>query len=234
MGFVNDLLMIIFSYKNKQYLNKEYFPNIVDNKLINYKIIISLILPVFIYFILRVVASTELQITNGSSFLTRIGISGNDIHNGGLLGSLQFLGANRITQCLIDFDPQVDLMNFSKSIYVYNCILSTLSMFIISLISIGGLFFLNKNDGVFCRLIVFPISFLFISYTFILQQSSSVHLMGYSYLFSILFSVGITSIIYKILKKYNFSVISIFVVVPITFGFMLLCIRVSMLTSLNG
>ena len=234
VAFFYIVLLAIFSFQNKQHLNKEYFPKIVDNKLINFNIIISLMMPIIIYLILRVVASSELEMTNGSSILTRIGISGNDIHNGGLLGAIQFLGGNRITQCLMNFDSQIDLMNSSKSIYVYNCILSTLSMFTVSLVSIIGLFFLNKSDDVFFKLIIFPISFLFLSYIFILQESSSVHLMGYSYFFSVLFSVGITAVIFKILEKYNFSLISIFLIAPISLGIILLCIRVSMLTGING
>ena len=233
--FFYILLLAVFSLQNKQYLNKEYFPIIADNKLVNYNIIISLILPVIIYFVLRFMAAeSDLELSNGSSILTRIGISGNDIHNGGLLGTIQFLGGNRITQCLINFDPQIDLMNFSKSIYVYNCILSTLSMFIVSLVSIVGLFFLSKSESAYFKIIIFPISFLFLSYIFILQQSSSTHLMGYSYFFSTLFSVGITTLIFKILKKYNFSLISISLTVPVTLGVILLCIRVSMLTGING
>ncbi len=227
-------LMIIFNFTKKQYLNKEYFPVITDNKWINYNIIISLILPVIIFFVLRFVAGSDLELSSGSSYLARVGISGNDIHNGGLLGAIQFLGGNRITQCLVNFDSQIDLMNFSKSIYVYNCILSTVSMFIVSLVSIIGLFLLSKSEGVFFKLIIFPISFLFLSYIFILQQSSSAHLMGYSYFFSTLFSVGITTLIFKILEKYNFSLISIFLTTPITLGVILLCIRVSMLTGING
>jgi hypothetical protein len=235
IAFFYIILMVIFNFKKKQHLNKEYFPIIADNKLVNYNIIISLILPVIIYFVLRFMAAgSDLELSNGSSILTRIGISGNDIHNGGLLGTIQFLGGNRITQCLINFDPQIDLMNFSKSIYVYNCILSTLSMFIVSLVSIVGLFFLSKSESAYFKIIIFPISFLFLSYIFIQQQSSSVHLMGYSYFFSTLFSVGITTLIFKILKKYNFSLISISLTVPVTLGVILLCIRVSMLTGING
>ena len=234
VAFFYISLMIIFNFKNKQYLNKEYFPIITDNKWINYNIIISLMLPVVIFFVLRFIAGSDLEFSGGSSILTRVGISGNDIHNGGLLGTIQFLGGNRITQCLMNFDPQIDLMNFSKSIYVYNCILSTISMFIVSLVSILGLFFLSKTEGVFFKIIIFPISFLFLSYIFILQQSSSTHLMGYSYFFSTLFSVGITTLIIKILEKFNFSLISIFLAIPVTLGVILLCIRVSMLTGING
>ena len=234
LAFFYFSLVILFYYKKKQSLRKNYFPTLKNDKLLDYKVICSLALPVLIYFSRLLIAGNEIEINNGPELLTRMGISGNDIHNGSLLGALQFLGGNRITQCLTDFDIKIDLMNFSKSIYVYNCILSTLSMFFVSLVSIIGLFFLNKSDDVFFKLIIFPISFLFLSYTFILQQSSSVHLMGYSYFFSVLFSVGITAVIFKILEKYNFSLISIFLITPISLGIILLCIRVSMLTGING
>jgi hypothetical protein len=170
----------------------------------------------------------------GSSILTRIGISGNDTYNGGLLGALQFLGGNRITQCIVNFNQGLDINSLSKSIFLYNCILSTLSMFLISLISIFGLFIFYKNHNSFFKLIIFPLLFLLLSYLFLLQQSSSVHLMGYSYLFSVIFSVGITAVIFNVLEKYNFSVIAITLSTPIVVGIMLLCIRASMLTGING
>ena len=107
-------------------------------------------------------------------------------------------------------------------------------MLLISLISIFGLFILYKKNNVFYKIVILPITFLFLSYTFVLQQSSSVHLMGYSYFFSVLFSLGITSFIYKILERYNFSATSIIVAVPSTLGIILLCIRVSMLTGINS
>jgi hypothetical protein len=173
-------------------------------------------------------------VTSGSSLLTRIGISGNDIHNGSLLGALQFIGGNRITQCFVAFNMDLDLSNLPKSIFVYNCILSHASMFFVSLISIFGIFILYKNNNSFFKLLTFPIAFLLLSYTFILQQSSSVHLMGYSYLFSLLFSVSITNITFQILKKYNFSVISIILAIPSIIGILLLCIRINMLTGING
>ena len=234
LAFFYTSLIIFFYFNKKRSSIKDYFTTFNDNNFLDYKIIFSLALPVLFFFTRLLFASNEFETNNEPELLSRIGISGNDIHNGGLLGTIQFLGGNRITQCLINFDPQIDLMNFSKSIHVYNCILSTLSMFIVSLVSIGGLFFLSKSDSAFFKIIIFPISFLFLSYICILQQSSSVHLMGYSYFFSILFSVGITAIIFEILEKYNFSLISIFLATPITLGIILLCIRVSMLTGING
>ena len=175
----------------------------------------------------------ELETTAGTSILARIGISGDDFHNGGLLGSLQFLGGNRITACLIDFDLK-SLSDLSKSIRVYNCILSLTSMVFLSFFSIIGLFFLQKENNLLFNLIILPIIFILFSYTFILQQSSSVHLMGYSYFFSFIFSIGITSIIFRCMEKYKFSIPAILLAVPIIFGIIFLCIRVSMLTGVNG
>jgi len=233
IAFFYILLSFLFYLKEKKFYYDEYFLNI-NNQVLNYKIILSLIFPVLIYFVLKQIAISEYQIVGGSSFLQRVGISGGDIHNGSLLGTLQFMGGNRITQCLVNFNTNIDFNNLSDPIEIYNCVLSTLSMYIVSLVSILGLFYLNNKDKSFNKLIIFPILFLFLSYIFILQQSSSVHLMGYSYLFSVLFSVGISRVIFYILKKYSYSTLSISLSIPITIGLMILCIRVSMLTGLNG
>ena len=107
-------------------------------------------------------------------------------------------------------------------------------MLLISLVSLLGLFVVFKDNNKFFNYIILPLIFLVLSYTFILQQSSSVHLMGYSYLFSFLFASGLVSFIFKILEKYNFSTISVVLSVPSVIGIMLLCIRVSMLTGVNG
>jgi hypothetical protein len=234
IGSFYTLLLIIFSLKKEKNLNKYFFLDLGNNKLSNYKISISLILPAFIYFYIRLLAENELQIVGGSSLFARIGISGYDVHNGALLGALQFLGGNRITQCFAGFNMSIDLNDFSKSIFVYNCALSHASMFLVSLISIIGIFILYKKNNSFFKLITFPILFLLSCYILILQQSSSAHLMGYSYLFSLLFSVGITSVLFKILEKYDFSEISILLITPATIGIVLLCIRISMLTGING
>ena len=105
-------------------------------------------------------------------------------------------------------------------------------MILISLLSFYGLFIAYKNENF--NLIILPILFLFLSYTFILQQSSSVHLMGYSYFFSILFSLGITNLLFKIIKKSKYSFVTNIIALPIIFGILILCIRVSMLTGPNG
>ena len=234
IAFYYAIFLILLFYKKQKKLTNRYLPILNDKKILDYKIIFSLALPFFLHFLNVLIASNELEIINGTSLITRIGISGDDIYNGGILGSLQFLAGNRISQCFIDFDLNINLMDMSESISLYNCILSLLSMLLISLISIFGLFILYKKNNVFYKIVILPITFLFLSYTFVLQQSSSVHLMGYSYFFSVLFSLGITSFIYKILERYNFSATSIIVAVPSTLGIILLCIRVSMLTGINS
>jgi hypothetical protein len=235
-GVFYIMILAILYINKRQNLIKNYFPNMVGSILLSYKIIFSLFMPVFFYFFLKFIAASGIEAGTGegSSILTRIGISGNDTHNGGLLGALQFLGGNRITQCIVGSNQGLDINNLSRSIFLYNCILSTLSMFLISLVSIFGLFIFYKNHNSFFKLIIFPLLFLLLSYLFLLQQSSSVHLMGYSYFFSIIFSVGITAAIFKVLEKYNFSVIAVILSTPVAIGIMLLCIRVSMLTGING
>ena len=136
MAFFYILLLILFFLKQKKFNYDKYFISL-NNQLLNYKIIFSLIFPVLIYFILKQVAINEYQIVGGSSLLQRIGISGDDIHNGSLLGALQFMGGNRITQCLVNYI--LSFNNLSNSIEIYNCVLSILSMYFISLISIFGL-----------------------------------------------------------------------------------------------
>jgi len=229
------IMILFFSfYKNNNFLIKDFMPSLNKIRYIEIKIIISFALPVLIHFLLRFIASNELDANTGSSLLTRIGISGDDSFNGGILGSLQFLGGNRITQCLTNFNSDINSMNLSQKIYIFNCSLSIMSMFLISVISIIGLLYLHKNEKNYFNIIILPLVFLLLSYTFVLQQSSSVHLMGYSYFFSVLFSVGITSLIFKVLEKYKFSITSIILATPITLGIILLCIRVSMLTGING
>ena len=105
MAFFYTFVLLILFFKNKINFNNEFFPN-AQNRLSNYIIIISLMLPVFIFFSLRMGASSGIENSSGSFLLMRVGISGDDIYNGGILGALQFLGGNRITQCFINFEKQ--------------------------------------------------------------------------------------------------------------------------------
>ncbi len=229
------ILILILSYlKNDLSISNKYFPITSKKQIEKAKILLSFFIPIIIFIFLKILALNNLEYSSGSSILTRIGISGNDLHNGGIIGSLQFLGGNRITQCLSNFDYNFSNQSLNEKIYIFNCSLSIISLGLISLVSIFSLFIFNIKKSNLFTVIISPFLFLLLSYTFILQQSSSTHLMGYSYFYSIIFSYGLTLLFLNILKKYNFSVISIILSLPIIIGIFLICLRVNMLTGLNG
>ena len=101
IAFFYILILFLLYFKKTNFHSGQYFLNINDHFL-NYKIIFSLIFPVLFYFTLKQIAISEYQAVEGSSFLQRVGIYGEDIHNGSILGALQFMGGNRITKCLVN------------------------------------------------------------------------------------------------------------------------------------
>ncbi len=227
------VIILIYHLNIRKIPITEYFSINRNKNFIEYKIIISFLIPILFFFILRSLALNEIDNVN-SHFLTRIGISGDDVHNGGILGSLQFLGGNRITNCLINYSTEFDKLDLNQKIYLFNCSLSILSMSLLSIISMVGVYYFYIKERLFFNRIILPFIFVMLSYTLILQQSSSVHLMGYSYFFSIIFSLGLSNLIIKIFKFYKFSLISIIFSLPILAGIIILCLRVNMLTGING
>ena len=225
--------IIIFFKKDTFREEKNFFLNF--NKSYLKIIFLFFFLTTVINIFLRYIAAYYLKNTYGSSLFYRIGISGNDIHNGGILGSLQFLGGNRITNCFLKYKESLSTNFFPTDILIatYNCSLSILGMTVISIISIIGVYLLYKNNSNF-RFLIAPISFLILAYIMILQQSLSVHLMGYSYFFSIIFALGITAILMSILKDNKFYITKFLIVFPCFIGLIFLCIRVNMLTGTNG
>ena len=227
-------IFIFFSLKEKKLSINDFILFKNGNGSFDYKIYYLLFTPILFFFIIKFIAVSQLQYHDGSSLLYRVGISGNDIHNGGVLGALQFLGGNRITLCFENLINNLSFLDFDSKIEIFNCTLSILGMFFISGLSILGLFYLCREEKFFFNIIILPFTFLLLCYTFILQQSSSAHLMGYSYFFSILFSVGITKLIFVIFNKANFSETSLILMFPPIIGIILLSIRVSMLTGPYG
>ena len=234
MAFLYFVTLSYLKISKNTFCINEYFPSLKNENLFNLKIILLISSPLIVYFFFKSLALLNLELSAGSSLLYRIGITGNDIHNGGILGALQFLGGNRITLCFDNYIRNIDNLSLNQKIEIFNCSLSFFSMFLISLISLIGLFYFQKSNSKYFNLILLPFLFLLLSYCFILQQSSSAHLMGYSYLFGILFSVSLSTLILKVLNKNKFSLSSIIIVLPISLGIILLCIRVSMLTGPYG
>jgi hypothetical protein len=214
--------------QSKQYL--PYYARTVNGALsITFMMVVSVPFEVA----MRWQALRNMESAVGSSLLFRMGISGDDIHNGGLLGSLQFLGGNRVTLCLADYRSGVLNANLIDVITMYNCILSIGGMLILSLSAIVGLVILLKKSAP-AKWIVFPLVYALLLFVTILQQSLSAHLMGYSYIFSYLFAAGIVGLMVFLTQFMRSSALKIVLSIPCVVGIVLLSIRVSMLTGVNG
>lgn len=176
--------------------------------------------------------STHSVETVGSSLLFRIGISGTDSHNGGLLGALQFLGGSRLTVCFGDRSGFFS-GGLEQKIAAYNCVLSIVSMAVISLFALVGLAYTIR----FVRELRAPLFSLLVAlliFISVLQQSLSVHLLGYSYVFSFLFVGGILGLIIKFARSIKSSVLCIIFSTPLVIGVIFLSIRTSMLGGFVG
>jgi hypothetical protein len=193
-----------------------------------YSIFLSAVFINFFNFLLRnMVIDKNPGKTDGSSLIWRIGVSGDDIHNGGILGALQFLGGVRLTKCFGDLSFFTTLGLVDK-IAAFNCSLSVLGMTILSAISVFGVVWAM----VYCwrmRFLIFPISISLLVVLSILQQSNSVHLLGYSYVFSMVFAVGLTYLLRIFAEKLQSKTLSIIIISPMVTAIVLLSIRVSML-----
>ena len=142
------VIILIYHLNIRKIPITEYFSINRNKNFIEYKIIISFLIPILFFFILRSLALNEIDNVN-SHLLTRIGISGDDFHNGGILGSLQFLGGNRITHCLINYGTEFDTLDLNQKIYLFNCSLSILSMFLLSIISMVGVYYFYIKERLF-------------------------------------------------------------------------------------
>jgi hypothetical protein len=110
--------------------------------------------------------------------------------------------------------------------------LSISGMFVISVISIiGFVLLLRKSRSAY---ILLPLLFALISMIMILQQSLSIHLMGYSYVFSVFFATGLTTILIISFKKVGSIALKTTFISPLFIGILILCIHISMLTGVNG
>ena len=207
---------------------EKFFPPFHGSQIQRIKVASFLIIPTFIIISMRLFAQQYIEAGTGSSLLFRMGISGIDIHNGGLLGALQFLGGIRVTQCFQGIGIEAFSGDLNMKMAVFNCLLSWIGMAIISVISIFGcyLFIKQSNLG---KQILLPLLFAMILFIAVLQQSLSVHLMGYSFIFSALFSAGIIMLMISIHNRLTSPVLGLIFAIPCLIGVSLLSIRVSML-----
>ena len=228
------ILVLVASYSvNKKNDAINYFPLSPSNpRKITY-IILSLLLPLLVLVTARLFAQENLDGFIGSSIFYRIGISGNDIHNGGLFGALQFLGGNRITQCFQGNITDSMSGDLAVKIALFNCLLSLLGMVLISLLSIAGAYAFIKSSKK-GRQIFLPLIFSLIFFITIFQQSLSVHLMGYSFIFSAIFAIGLSYIMVIANNRLGSSILGFVFSIPCILGILILLTRVNFLTGVNG
>jgi hypothetical protein len=168
----------------------------------------------------------------GSSLLFRIGISGDDTHNGGILGALQFLGGIRITNCFAEIVSNgLSGISLESKIFAFNCVLSVTGMLSLSLLSILGTLWLLKNR-VQTRIFLFPIGMTLLISAATLQQSFSAHLMGHSYSFSVIFSCGFLGICLELARRVKDEIISTLTFSVLVWAVILMSIRISLLNKI--
>ncbi len=227
-------LVVAASYSvNKKNDAIRYFPFFQSNLLDITKTFLSLLIPVIVIFLVRFFAQQNLDGVAGSSILYRIGISGNDIHNGGLLGALQFLGGNRITQCLQGNIIDSISGDLAVKIALFNCFLSILGIALISLVSIVGAYTFIKSSSE-AKQIFLPLIFSLIFFITIFQQSLSVHLMGYSFIFSSIFAIGLSYLMIVANNRLGSAILGFTFSFPCILGVLILATRVNFLTGVNG
>jgi len=227
------ILLAFLPYFFKGYVNSStYFP--FNIKHLNQKILIItvLILPQVLFAVLKVVAMPHVDFGTSSSLFFRMGISGEDIHNGGLIGALQFLGGSRLTQCFGGAGSDIFSSNSMALIAMYNCTFSIVGMAIISLLSVVGVYLLVKSSTTAAKFFL-PLIFSMLMFIGVFQQSLSTHLMGYSFIFAVLFSVGITKMMILLQDRSGSNIMGLIFSIPCLAGILILSIRVSMLSSIS-
>jgi len=191
---------------------------------------ISVLILIFLQNQLKTIS--EIQV-GGSGLLSRMGVSGTDPYNGGIIGAFQFMGGQRITSCVEPYLPDISSTSLHQKMEAYNCLLTNISMWMVSLFLLAGLFFQIKHINSI-NLYVLPIAVAFLIMLAILQQSFSVHLLGYSYIFSFLASVGFlgwAAFIHKRVKLHSLSIVAI---TPIAVSILILFIHISMLETVRA
>lgn len=235
-GFVLAVAFLAFGIASVVFRERAVFMSFMAPALQQYRrswlYCLCALLPSLLYFVLRVLYVTSTgQEGTGSPLLWRIGISGDDLHNGGIVGALQFLGGVRVTQCLTMLGPQgLQEASLLSKIGAFNCSLSILGMFLLSSLSVlGVIWLLRTKPGM--RPLLLPVSIILLVTVAVLQQAFSAHLLGHSYPFALLFACGLAGLCLKGAEVIRSRSLSLIVFTPLVVACVLLSIRVSMLSA---
>jgi len=154
-------------------------------------------LPVAIALIQKVFVATRSYAVaqTNTSLLFRIGIDDvSNIHYGGIISALQFLVGNRLTICIAPGigNHSFKLSSYVFGIYSFNCFLLHLGMLIISVVALCSFIRLaSSRRGSPYSFYLLPVFGALVLFVFVFQQLFATHLTGYSYMFSMIYSVGI-------------------------------------------
>ena len=231
LGIFYMLILFLPSLFNRADDSDKYFPTKLASSFQKISIILVLVFPQIFFASLKVIAAPYVDFVTRSLFY-RMGISGEDIHSGGILGAIQFLGGSRVTQCFGGEGLNILSAGNMALIGMYNCMFSIAGMALISILSIVGLYFLVKSSNNAARFFL-PLIFSLLMFISVFQQSLSVHLMGYSFIFAVLFAAGMTKLMTLLQDRAGSSVMSIIFSVPSLAGILILSIRASMLSSMS-
>jgi hypothetical protein len=236
LGFILAVVFLSFSIVSVVYRESSVFVSFMAPALQEYRrfllYCLCASLPSLLYFAVRFLYGTSTgQDGIGSTLLSRIGISGDDIHNGGIVGALQFLGGVRVTQCLTMLGNQgLQGANLLSRIAAFNCSLSILGMFLVSSFSVLGVIWLLRTKPAM-RPLLFPVSITLLVTVALLQQAFSAHLLGHSYPFAPLFACGLVGLCLKGSEVMQSQALSLIVFTPLVIACVLLSIRVSMISG---
>jgi len=150
------------------------------------------------------------------------------------VGALQFLGGVRVTQCISMLGGEgIHGANLTSKISAFNCSLSILGMFLLSALSVLGVIWLLRTKPA-TRPLLFPVAMILLITVAVLQQSFSVHLLGHSYPFALLFACGLVGLCLKGADVIQSRSLSLMFFTPIVVACVVLSIRVSMLSGVPG
>ncbi len=235
-GFILAFVLLVFSIFSRAYQERSVFVAFLPSALHQYRCLcvysLYALAPAFINLGLRAIYGFSFgRVGQGSSLLFRIGISGDDAHNGGLVGALQFLGGMRITQCVSMLGTDgLQGSSLASKISAFNCSLTILGMLMLSSLSVIGVVWLLKTKP-YTRLLLFPVSMILLITIAVFQQSFSAHLHGHSYPFALLFACGLVGLFLKGAEVIQSRSLSLIVFTPIVVACVLLSIRLSMLST---
>ena len=236
LGLVLAFVLLAFSILSIVYLERSVFLSFLPPVLHRHRHLwiysLCALVPAFVHLGLRALyTASSGQVGQGSSLLFRIGISGDDIHNGGIVGALQFLGGVRVSQCISMLRGEgFQGASLISKISAFNCSLSILGMFLLSSLSVLGVIWLLRTRPA-SRTLLFPVAMILLITVAVLQQSFSAHLLGHSYPFALLFACGLVGLFLKGAEIIRSRALSLIVLTPIVLACVLLSIKVSMLAG---